>query len=466
MSLGPPGGPVLTAAQMRAAENACFTAEKAASFYMERAGRAIADVAHRIASGRRILILVGPGNNGGDGYVAARYLRDAGAEIRVVSVTPPKSKEAQWARASWTGPVETLDDNTNIEPILIDAIFGTGARGGLNPAWAKAALRLFDAAAHILAVDIPSALNSDDPAISSPYAAHTSLALGALKPAHVLQPVAAQCGNILLDPLDIPVQSDVRLLERPTITGPQASDHKYRRGMVAIIAGIMPGAASLACRAAMHGGAGYTLYIGDTPQLSPHLPDAVVQRPLSDLPALLCDQRLRALVIGPGLGRTIEAEERLNITRASGKALVIDGDALHLLRADKPFTAPAILTPHEGEFSALFGPLSGTKIDRAQAAARLTNAVIVYKGADTVIAAPDGQVRIAPPGSPWLASAGTGDVLAGLCGGALAHTPDDPFGAACRAVWLHAEAARLAGPALIADDLIDHLPGAVQRALL
>ncbi len=463
--LGAPvlGAPVLSADAMRAAEAACFTAEKPALHYMEKAGRAVARLALRIAAGRAIIILAGPGNNGGDGYVAARYLREAGAEVRVIAVLPPKSEGALWARGTWQGAVEPLADETAPAPILIDAIFGTGARGGLDPAWAADALRLFHAARYVLAVDLPSALNSDDPDITAPYAVQCTLALGALKPAHVLQPSAPQCGTLLLDTLDIPVDSDVRILELPMFRAPGPDDHKYRRGMVAIIAGQMPGAAALAARAATYGGAGYILFIGEC--ASPHLPDAVVRRPSQDLPDILADKRLNALVIGPGAGRDAPALHHLETARISGKSLVIDGDALHLLDADKLFTSPTILTPHEGEFSALFGSLSGTKIDRALEAARTINAVVVYKGADTVIAAPDGQVRIAPAVSPWLASAGTGDVLAGLCGSALARTPDDPFGAASLAVWLHGEAARLAGPALIADDLIDHLPAAVQRAL-
>ena len=448
---------------MRAAEVACFTEEKPALHYMDKAGRAVARLALRIAAGRAIIILAGPGNNGGDGYVAARYLREAGADVRVIAVLPPTSEGALRARGSWQGPVEPLTTDTAPAPILIDAIFGTGARGRLDPAWAADALRLFRAARYVLAVDLPSALNSDDPDVTGPYAAQCTLALGALKPAHMLQPSAPQCGTVLLDTLDIPTDSDVRMLERPMLCAPRPSDHKYTRGMVAIIAGQMPGAAALAARAAARGGAGYILFIGNC--ASPHLPDAVVQRPPQDLPDILADKRLNAVVIGPGAGRGEPALHHLETARISGKSLVIDGDALHLLDADKPFTTPVILTPHEGEFSALFGSLSGTKIDRARKAARAINAVVVYKGADTVIAAPDGRLRIAPTASPWLASAGTGDVLAGLCGSALAHRPDDPFGSACLAVWLHGEAARLAGPALIADDLIDHLPAAVQRAL-
>ncbi len=464
---GPPSGPIFTAAQMRAVEAAKFTAERPPSFYMERAGKAVADLVWRIAAGRGILILAGPGNNGGDGYVAARHLQDFGANVRVVPVVGAKSEGARRAAGLWEGPTEPLSADTKAAPIIIDAIFGTGARGGLDPAWEAAAFRLFRKAERVIAIDLPSALNSDNPTSETQWRTDVTLALGALKPAHVLQPAASGCGTLLLDTLGL-VDDDIapdipQFMTPPAILKPLAGDHKYSRGMVAVIAGAMPGAAALAVTAAARGEAGYAVLVSDDVTLN--VPHAVVRRSRAQLSRLLGDKRLNAVAIGPGLGRDADARALLDQALASEKPLVIDGDALHLLDPATRFTRPVILTPHHGEFIALFGQIEGNKMDQARIAAERCNAVIVYKGADTVIAAPDGRMRVAPPGSPWLASAGTGDVLAGLCGASLARFPDLPFENAETAVWLHAEAGRLAGPGLIADDLIDHLPKAVQRAV-
>lgn len=464
MTIGPPRGAILTAAEMRATEEAAFTEDKPSAYYMDKAGKAVADLAWRIAAGRSVLILCGPGNNGGDGYIAAHYLKEHGADVRVVAVIDPKSEGASWARAIWGGPVEPLAASTKKAAIVVDAIFGTGSRGGLDPAWEDDALRLLRHADRVIAVDIPSVIDADNHNITNAYAAHITLALGALKPAHVLQPSVRFCGTILLDDLEFQINSSAALSPTSKLHPPTADDHKYTRGMVAIIEGTMPGAAALAASAAMRGGAGYVVLVSNQKHIN--MPHAIVQRSPSEYHALLEDKRLSALVLGPGLGRSSMAGKLLTRAMGQSKPLVIDGDALHLLaNIDQQFSGPAILTPHAGEFDALFGKGEGNKIDRTRAAAAESGAVVIFKGPDTVIAAPDGRVRVAPPAPPWLASAGTGDVLAGLCGAALARHPDDALKAAEEAVWLHGEAARLAGPALIADDLIDQLPRAVQRAL-
>ena len=465
MTLGPPRGAILTADEMRAVEEAAFTADKPSSYYMDKAGKAVADLVWRIAAGRAVLILCGPGNNGGDGYIAAHYLKERGVDVCVVAVAEPKSDGAKWAHEIWNGPVEALTAKSKKAAVIVDALFGTGARGGLNPTWEKDMLRLLRGAERIIAVDLPSALHSDNPAIMSPYHANVTLALGALKLAHVLQPAARICGEVWLDTLGFDCTSPIEMSERPHLLAPSPDDHKYTRGMVAVIAGTMPGAAVLAASAAMRGGAGYVVLVSDAANLN--MPHSIVQRLPKDYESLLNDRRLSALVLGPGLGRYALARVLLEKAMTQAKPLVIDGDGLHLLAdMDQAFSGPAIVTPHAGEFDTLFGAGGGNKIERTRAAAAHINAVVIFKGADTVIAAPDGRVRVAEPGPSWLASAGTGDVLAGLCGAALARHPDDPLKAAEEAVWLHNEAARLVGPALIADDLIDQLPRAVQRALV
>jgi hydroxyethylthiazole kinase-like uncharacterized protein yjeF len=227
--------------------------------------------------------------------------------------------------------------------------------------------------------------------------------------------------------------------------------------MVAVVVGAMPGAAELTAEAALRAGAGYVLLAGaDSAAGRPH---ALVRR-AGDAAAMLGDPRVGAIVIGPGLGRDADGEDLLDAALDAGQPLVLDADALVLLGADPARlrdAPPAILTPHEGEFARLFGTLTGSRLDRARDAASLSGAVVLLKGSDTVVAAPDGRAAIAPPGSAWLATAGTGDVLAGIAGAMLARDLE-PFEAACAAVWLHGAAARAAGPGLIADDLARCLP--------
>lgn len=253
----------------------------------------------------------------------------------------------------------------------------------------------------------------------------------------------------------------MRLIARPQLHAPAADAHKYSRGMVAVIAGDMRGAALLAAGAAMRI-AGYVALVGG----GEGGPLALVHKTWDEIAG---DNRIGALLIGAGLGRSEHSRSALTAVLACGHPLVLDGDALTLIgnSGDVDFRnqlRPVILTPHEGEFCALFPTLAGSKIERAAAASALCGATIILKGSLTVIASPNGQVAQSAIASPWLASAGTGDVLAGLVAGSLS-TGMDAFDAASAAVWLHGEAARLAGPALIADDLLTHLPHAIRGCL-
>ncbi len=249
--------------------------------------------------------------------------------------------------------------------------------------------------------------------------------------------------------------SDLQPIGRPALKGPDADSNKYSRGKVAVVAGAMPGAALLAACAAQRAGAGYVELLGASDSGPPH---ALVRRPWSAQD--LADPRIGAVVVGPGLGAEGLGRERLEAALASGHPLVLDADALQpgLDLAGRA----AILTPHAGEYARMFGDLD------LSAAAKRAGAVILLKGSRTRIAAPDGRIAIAEPASPWLASAGTGDVLAGIIGTLVAQRALhglDLFAVAQAAVWLHAEAARLAGPALIADDLLVHLPTALKACL-
>ncbi len=442
------GQPILTATQMRAAEDAAIANGATVESLMARAGQEIATVVRRLAGALPILILCGPGNNGGDGYVAARILRTAGLDVRVAALADPKTDAAKAARAEWAGPVEDYA-STEPAPILVDALFGTGLARDVGASISNKLSMLVGSAQLAIAVDLPSGVATDDgKTLGDVPFFNLTLALGAVKPSHLLQPAARHCGAVRLLDIGVANLSDAYVLTRPALPEPGPDAHKYTRGMVAVVGGAMPGAARLASIAAMRAGAGYVLLLAHTP--GP--PDALVHTPFSD--HAIADPRIGALLVGPGLGRDDGAKRKLQAALATSHPLVIDGDALHLLAlADiAGRKTPVILTPHAGEFDAVFGPSDASKIDRARAAAIRSGAILVFKGADTVIAAPDGRVRVAQAGSSWLSTAGTGDVLAGAIAAVLS-AGRDPLDAAAAGVWLHADAARRLGPAFIADDL-------------
>lgn len=462
------GAPILTAAQMRAAEDRAIAAGSSVSALMERAGTGVAEWVHRLGAGAPVLILCGPGNNGGDGYVAARVLAGRGVDVRVAAIGEPRTETAAEARRGWTGPVEPFPGEAlGHTPVIVDALFGTGLSRPVEPSVANAIRTLANRARLSIAVDLPSGVETDTGGDFGEQIAHfgVTLALGALKPAHLLQPAAAYCGTLRTIDIGLaldPAETRVRTLATPRIAGPGATSHKYSRGMVAVISGPMHGASELAALAVYRAGAGYALLL--TGGL-PHPPHAIVRRRWSA--DALDDKRIGAVVIGPGLGRDERAREKLENALASPHPLVIDGDALHLLDLERlqAREAVTVLTPHAGEFAALFGEGEGGKIVRTQKAARRSNAVVVFKGADTVIAAPDGRANVALPSSPWLSVAGTGDVLAGAIATVLAQNPYLPLEAASAGVWLHSEAARLLGRCFLADELANALPVALEHAL-
>lgn len=452
------GLPIVTAAEMRAAEDQSIATGATIDTLMTRAGEAVAEQVRRLAAGAEVLVLCGPGNNGGDGYVAAAALKRAGNPVRVAAFGEPRSAAAVAARTGWSGPVEPLSEATGA-PVILDAIFGIGQRRALGDAIAAPLGRLIGESRMAIAIDLPSGLSSDEAiCLATLPPIDLTLALGALKPAHVLHPAAQRCGAIRVLDIGVAVDASVRVASMPRLRVPATDAHKFSRGMVAVVAGKMAGAGALAATAAGRGGAGYVLLLGSATDRLPH---AIVRRRFTA--HALGDERIGAVVIGPGLGRDDAAKERLDAALSCRHPLVVDGDALHLLDG-RQSEATMVITPHAGEFSAMFGDIEGNKIAKARQAAHRSGAVVVFKGADTVIAAPDGRVAVHADSPSWLASAGTGDVLAGLIGARLA-AGGDPFAAAEAGVWLHAEAARLAGPALIADDLAAHLPVAIERCL-
>lgn len=450
---------ILTAGEMRAAEAAAIAAGTPVEALMARAGLAAAEAIWRFAGPLPTLILCGPGNNGGDGYVVARALRDRGMEVRIAATSEPRTDAARWARAGWDGPVAPLEAAAPA-PLLVDAMFGTGLARPLDAPVSDTLLRLAAAAQVRAAVDLPSGVATDDGRILSPVpTCDLTVTFATLKPSHLLQPAARHMGRIAVADIGIEASSALQRLERPRLAPPGPDDHKYSRGYVAVLAGDMPGAAALAAAGAARAGAGYVRLLADASV--PQVPAAIVQS-AGDPAGLLADGRVGAVVAGPGLGRTGAARARLEHALAAGRPLVLDADALALLSPAQlaALPEPPILTPHAGEFARLFGKIGGSKVEQARAAAAAARAVIVHKGADSVVAAPDDRAAIAPPAPAWLASAGTGDVLAGVIA-AMRARGLPPFEAACAGVWLHAEAARRAGGPLIADDLLAYLPTAL-----
>jgi hydroxyethylthiazole kinase-like uncharacterized protein yjeF len=453
------GRPILTAAQTREAEAAAIAAGASVEMLMERAGAAAAEAIERFAGPLPALILCGPGNNGGDGYVVARRLRDRGIAVRVAAFVEPKGEAAISARRRWEGPVEPVSDAAPA-PLMIDALFGTGLTRPLDGDLAGRLVALAAAGRVAVAIDLPSGVGTDDGALLSPVRCFDlTITFASLKPAHLLQPSARYMGRVAVADIGIAAESRLGEIGRPRLTAPGPDDHKYRRGTVAVVAGQMPGACALAASAAARAGAGYVRIHG--PAFVAGLPLAIVQGGEAGID----DARIGAIAIGPGLGRSGGAEARLEEALAARAPAVIDADALTLLagiglgrlRAAEKI---AILTPHQGEFERLFPGLRGSKVERALAAAAAAQAVIVYKGPDSVVAAPDGRAAIAGGASHWLASAGTGDVLTGIIA-AMRARGLDAFDAACAGLWLHGRAASLAGPAMIADDLLAALPAAL-----
>ena len=460
------GRPILTAAEMRAAEERAIGGGVPVELLMERAGAAAAEAIWRTAGPMRTLILCGPGNNGGDGYVIARHLAQRGSEVTVAASADPASPAARAAREAWKGPLVTLEQ-TAPAPLLVDSLFGTGLKRGLD-AEVQAILARMAAEARVrVAIDLPSGVATDDGAILSAVPDYDlTVTFGALKPAHLLQPAARHMGRIVL--ADIGVEADARLheLARPRLKRPGPEDHKYTRGLVTIIAGAMPGASMLAAMAAARAGAGAVRLQAEHVVLG--VPAAIVQNGKGPLDRL-DDGRIGCLLAGCGLPTDADGRRLLDAALVTDHALLLDAGALQLLakngldrlagRARTP-----ILTPHDGEFARLFGKGEGSKVARARDAAASSGAVVVYKGADTVIAHPDGRAVIAPDASPWLASGGTGDVLAGIIA-AMRAQGLDALEAACAGVWLHGRAAIRTGPVLIADDLVANLTRAVAECL-
>jgi hydroxyethylthiazole kinase-like uncharacterized protein yjeF len=449
------GRPILTAEKMRAAEEAAVNRGTSVETLMERAGAALAEAVYRFAGPTRALVVCGPGNNGGDGYVAARHLAERGIAVRVAALSEPRSAAAKRARGEWSGKVEELGEATQAAPLLIDCLFGTGLKRGLEPSVSAQLQRLCSQSRIRVACDLPSGVETDSGACLGELPAFDmTVTFGALKPAHRLFPAMHRCGRVVLAEIGIEATTDWREIAPPELPPLDPGGHKYDRGLVHMLAGKMPGAIALAATAAARAGAGYVRV--STSQRIEGLPSAIVQLDTAEVN----DERIGCLLVGPGMG---DIPQVLTLALTSKAPKVVDADAIsHLGEPERLKGQDAIITPHDGEFHRLFGDIDGTKPERALEAARRSGAVVVYKGADTLVAAPDGRLGFRPPAPAWLASAGTGDVLAGVIA-AMRARGLPAFEAACAGVWLQGTAAEIAGPEMIADDVARAIPAAIAQ---
>ena len=455
---------------------------------MESAGRPVAQAIMQRWTRRSVLVLCGPGSNGGDGFVAARRLAEADWPVRVASLVPRENLRGAAAHHAglWRGPVEALTPAAlDGAELVVDAIFGAGLSRALEGA---AARTLAEAAARkmaIVAVDVPSGLMGDTGADVGAVRCVLTVTCFRKKPGHLLQPGRGLCGEVIVADIGTPasVFEQVRpdafendpALWADALPTLHPDGNKYSRGH-ALVWGGWPttGAARMAARAAARVGAGLTTVAVPEAALSVYAAalTSVMVSPVArpeDLEHLLADSRYSGLLIGPGAGVGPDTRARVLAMLRTGRATVLDADALSTFKGDPRslFSAIAatsagacVLTPHEGEFTRLFDgvvDLRSDKLTRARAAARASGAIVVLKGSDTVIAAPDGRAIINANAPPSLATAGAGDVLGGMVLGLLAQGMQ-AFQAAAAAVWLHGAAAADFGPGLLAEDLPDLLP--------
>lgn len=459
---------------------------------MRNAGAAIvADLLAGRPAARAVDVLCGPGNNGGDGYVAARLLAERGVAVRVWRDAPPKAG-TDAALAAHDCPVEPrplADFRPEAGALIVDALFGAGLSKPLRGVYADAVARVNAAGAAVVAVDLPSGISGDSGAVmGAAIRAQRTITFFRRKPGHLLQPGREYCGATVVADIGIrdAVIEDIApaafengpALWRAALPMPDIDAHKYRRGHVAVFSGppSATGAARLAAMGAARAGAGAVTVLAPGNAMSvnaAHLTAIMLERidGADDLAAFAADRRPSAFVLGPGFGTGEKAQTfALSVLGGAAQGLVLDADGITSFREapDVLFAAargegtPAlVLTPHAGEFARLFLDLaedeSLSKLDRARRAAERAGAVVVLKGPDTVIAAPDGRAAINANGTPWLATAGSGDVLAGIVAALIAQGAP-AFAAACAGVWLHAEAGRRFGPGLIAEDLPGMLP--------
>ena len=488
---------ILTTSEMERAERLAVAGGGAGFALMLRAGQAVANAAVDLVDQGSILVVAGCGNNGGDGFVAATELAARGHDVSVILLGAQDSLKGDAALAAqgWKGPVLPCDLSALGSPaLIIDALFGAGlnrpVRGDPH-----ATIEAINAnGAPVLSIDLPSGINGTTGAImGTAVRATETVTFFRKKPAHLLLPGRIHCGRVRVADIGIPdaVLDEIRPATFENVQDhwqdafpvPRIDGHKYARGHAVVVSGNLTstGAARLSARGALRAGAGLVTVLSPDDALGVHAASltAVMVRRMNgaaEFAEILTDRRLNACVIGPGAGVGEETRALVLAALAARPALVLDADALtsfadapdHLFEAVKQIENPNIvLTPHEGEFHRLFSEMSNkyplrSKLERVRAASGRSGAVVLLKGPDTVVASPDGRATIAANAPPWLATAGSGDVLSGMIGGLLAQGVP-AFEAACIGVWMHGEAGQEAGPGLIAEDLPEVLPAVFRR---
>jgi hydroxyethylthiazole kinase-like uncharacterized protein yjeF len=467
---------ILTTAETSAADAAAIAAGTPATTLMERAGAAVAEAILARFAPQRTVVLCGPGANGGDGYVVARLLAGRGWPVEVQTLGEPTRPDAAAARDQWSGPVAPLAADAG-EALFVDALFGAGLNRPLDGVALAVAQRLATQPERVVAVDVPSGLQGDTGRSAGPSVrAGLTVTFHARKPAHVLEPGRSCCGEVVVADIGLG-PSESRLYENgPDLWGarfpwPAADAHKHARGRLIVVSGDAwsTGAARLAARGGLRIGAGLVTLFSPRDALAvnaAHLEAVMLRGFDTDLELEAGAEQVDAAVVGPAGG--VSETTLLNVLALArtGAALVIDADAITVFRDDPEelfsvLDRDDVLTPHPGEFERLFPGLlakSQNRVAAARKAAERAGAVVLLKGPDTVVAAPDGRAAVNLNGSRWLATAGAGDVLAGFIGGLIAQGMES-FEAACAAAWIHAEAAGNYGPGLIAEDLPGLAPG-------
>jgi ADP-dependent NAD(P)H-hydrate dehydratase / NAD(P)H-hydrate epimerase len=482
-------GRVISVAQMRALDAASPALGVSTLTLMENAGAALAQTIVRRFSPRPTVVLCGPGNNGGDGWVCARHLIAAGFPVWVETLGDAAALAGDAAAMArrYTGPVYPLGQGLDGAALCVDALFGAGLSRPLAGAALAAAQARFSRSADVVAVDVPSGLGGDDARALGGHAFRAGLTVTfvAKKPAHLLMPGRALCGEVIVADIGLPADAwasvtvntfeNDPLLWRWAFPFPDAAAHKHARGHAMVVSGglTQTGAARLAAMGALRAGAGLVTVLSPPDAVIAHagqLTAIMLQKTADSAAMAAAAQNAHSIVIGPAAGVHPRTKEAF-LTLAQGPArLVADADVFSVF-ADAPedlfsaLRADDVLTPHLGEFKRIFPGLfdqSPTRLGAARAAAGRAGCVVLLKGPDTVIAAPDGRCCINATGSPYLATAGSGDVLAGVIAGLLAQGMPS-FEAACAAAWLHGRCGEALGIGLIAEDLPPALPGILRK---
>ena len=479
---------IVTNAQMAELDRATIQAGTPGSELMQRVGKVVAHTIMKRYEKQPVLVIAGPGNNGGDGFYIAEILLENEWDVSVAFLGEQGEREgeSQQVAAAFHGKVLRLHPYVITEEtgLVVDALFGTGLEGEITGEIAETLEKIARRRLPVVAVDIPSGINGDTGEVCGVAApAELTVTIHRKKLGHVLAPGCGYCGEVTVadigivnDPLETPLENTPALWMEQ-LPCPDATSHKYTRGHALVQGGEVAraGAARLAARAALRAGAGLVTIICDKQSLPVYAAacEAVMTQVVEEdrtLVEVVTDSKVKAVLIGPGCGVGTATQRKTLMALKAKKPLVLDADGLssfegklHVLR-DAVKGTPCVLTPHEGEFERLFPNIAGNKLERAVAAAKESGAIVVLKGADTVIASPDGEVWINATASPYLATAGSGDVLAGIIAGLLAQGMP-AHQAAGAAVWLHGRAGQTFGAGLIAEDLTYVLPKALKEAI-